>query len=668
MTQGNPDKVRSFTSCLLHVAVGSGSTDVAKVLLRNGADVNEPATSDFTAAIEDALLCDQGLVAVHISAVIGSTLGYHSSSLAFSIPEVQYIQKLLPAEFLRDPAKIPRHEDRCYLETAILTESQDVVEFAFSLDRIGYSSGALCAAVFSAIQSNLDAENFVLQELLRRRDKADLLTMNPTLENTALSMAAWSSRGDLVARLLEGQPSSLPNHPAVVPRRCPRKVCKNPNPENILTIWGWRYRELKESVARKLKDWHTSSYTPISPLIFAVDAGDEAIIEMLLEAGYRADGFTLRLAILRKTPLRLLGGLIITLLLDRGAKVDQQSTHKRFRYSTDLQIAAQAGMIGVAQVLLARGADINAPRRFWAGKTALEGAAINGRLDMVQLLLSSGAETEGDRRVQYVNAVLEANKRGHGAVVQQWSDYVTEANLYSRVDAVKEAICIASQTIIEYALKHDNVSREAMDIASVALASWAAGLTRQHQAGGAMDASIADFPHSSFLNDAETIRNSFFTMDFPDWEPLGPAQSLTCAGCQHFDSDIVDEGSSGWSRLYDHEVGLDETRGPVLGPKLVDDDGDEGEVELEKRRAFREDMAGVREAPFIPVSFECTICNGLRLVGGLVASRPLLIGAGACTLELGIIFLLLAGIRITALVTLRKSQKRGLRGYSQFQA
>jgi len=108
----------------------------------------------------------------------------------------------------------------------------------------------------------------------------------------------------------------------------------------------------------------------------------------------------------------------VEFLLDQGAKTNEPAWSPEHPFAiTPLQFAAHAGYIGIAQRLIAQGADINARRCVERGYTALEGAAMNGRLDMVHLLLNSNVHTEGYSRLQYVRATSQASKNGHGAVL-----------------------------------------------------------------------------------------------------------------------------------------------------------------------------------------------------------------------------------------------------------
>ena len=76
---------------------------------------------------------------------------------------------------------------------------------------------------------------------------------------------------------------------------------------------------------------------------------------------------------------------LIQLLLDRGADVNAQGG----QYGNALQAAAFCGNIEIIQLLLARGADIHAQGGQYGN--ALQAATYRGRMGVIQLLLESGA-------------------------------------------------------------------------------------------------------------------------------------------------------------------------------------------------------------------------------------------------------------------------------------
>jgi ankyrin repeat protein len=77
------------------------------------------------------------------------------------------------------------------------------------------------------------------------------------------------------------------------------------------------------------------------------------------------------------------------------------------------------GFIGIAKVLISRGADINAPAAKYCGRTALEGAAEHGRLDIALYLLEENCLIDGSHRKQFIRAVGYARKECHQVLEMQ---------------------------------------------------------------------------------------------------------------------------------------------------------------------------------------------------------------------------------------------------------
>ncbi|KAK1765276.1 ankyrin repeat-containing domain protein [Phialemonium atrogriseum] len=76
---------------------------------------------------------------------------------------------------------------------------------------------------------------------------------------------------------------------------------------------------------------------------------------------------------------------VIQILVDHGADVNAN-------HGSALQVAAEKGSVQTVQVLLAAGADINAPALGIHGKTALQGAVRTGNIGLVKTLLDAGAD------------------------------------------------------------------------------------------------------------------------------------------------------------------------------------------------------------------------------------------------------------------------------------
>ncbi|KAM7206923.1 hypothetical protein V8F33_000022 [Rhypophila sp. PSN 637] len=170
-----------------------------------------------------------------------------------------------------------------------------------------YDSGALCAAVYMAvIQRRLPDEEYVLGELLHRRDQdMGRSHQDPILENTALSLAAWHQRLDIVTRLLARQPFPPMQHFAIEPFTADSsdqfwKDQGDIRPESRLEFYDI------SDVFSGAQKWHRLPAEYVSALLFAVQGQNQEIIIALLDAGYEADGFTLRLAVFKQLPLSLI--------------------------------------------------------------------------------------------------------------------------------------------------------------------------------------------------------------------------------------------------------------------------------------------------------------------------------------------------------------------------
>lgn len=81
--------------------------------------------------------------------------------------------------------------------------------------------------------------------------------------------------------------------------------------------------------------------------------------------------------------------------------------------ATALQFAAIGEYLGILDLLLERGADIDVLPAKVEGRTALEGAAEHGRIDVLQFLLNAGAQTTGPGAKQYERAKNFASQNGH---------------------------------------------------------------------------------------------------------------------------------------------------------------------------------------------------------------------------------------------------------------
>ena len=101
---------------------------------------------------------------------------------------------------------------------------------------------------------------------------------------------------------------------------------------------------------------------------------------------------------------------LMNLLLSRGADVN--AAPARFFGATALQFAAIHGNIEMAKILIEHGARQNIPPPDGLrGRYPLEGAAENGRFDMIELLWNAPGGCFSDEQCQ--KAMRRAESKGH---------------------------------------------------------------------------------------------------------------------------------------------------------------------------------------------------------------------------------------------------------------
>lgn len=82
---------------------------------------------------------------------------------------------------------------------------------------------------------------------------------------------------------------------------------------------------------------------------------------------------------------------MVELLLKNGADAKQKFKGKDGKFGC-LEIAAQEGLLEIAQLLVEAGADPN--ERFLRGQTALRISARNGRIELIKYFISKGCEVD----------------------------------------------------------------------------------------------------------------------------------------------------------------------------------------------------------------------------------------------------------------------------------
>ena len=94
-------------------------------------------------------------------------------------------------------------------------------------------------------------------------------------------------------------------------------------------------------------------------------------------------------------------------LLDSGANIDQKGQYYRY---TPLQWAAWSGHTDIVQLLIEKGADVNAESGYVFGHTPLHAAAYRGHVEIVEILLENGADPTIDDAWGLTAAKLAKNE------------------------------------------------------------------------------------------------------------------------------------------------------------------------------------------------------------------------------------------------------------------
>ncbi|KAI3324108.1 ankyrin repeat-containing domain protein [Xylariaceae sp. AK1471] len=161
-------------------------------------------------------------------------------------------------------------------------------------------------------------------------------------------------------------------------------------------------------------------------LLCAIETQSLKRVQTLVEAGAHVTseakwGIT-------RTPLQYAAELgdeaIVQYLLRQGATPNEDPSVRGG--ATALQLAAIKGYVGIASILLEGNANVNAEPARFEGRTAFEGAAEYGRIEMMLFLVQKGVDLLSDDRRQYRRAIKFAEKNGQ-AVAKELADQLCEA-------------------------------------------------------------------------------------------------------------------------------------------------------------------------------------------------------------------------------------------------
>lgn len=121
--------------------------------------------------------------------------------------------------------------------------------------------------------------------------------------------------------------------------------------------------------------------------------------------------------------------------MEKGAEVDGPPAYSG---GTALQLAAIEGYVGIATLLLEKGADPNFRPAYEDGRTAFEGAAEWGRVDMMLLLMKWGADLRADSNRQYDRALNFAEGNGQMASKRFVERLYTESQVSSASEMAQD--------------------------------------------------------------------------------------------------------------------------------------------------------------------------------------------------------------------------------------
>ncbi|KAI1778010.1 ankyrin [Hypoxylon cercidicola] len=394
------------------------------------------------------------------------------SETKLTVPQLIWAFQILDESTLRERVKLmastligERSSDRrTLLENSILGGNIDVINYALSLKPFAYDSGALCAVVLATVRCVTGMDG-ILQMMLRKRDLEDkqVSCFDPILENTAVSIAAYYRRLDIVAQLQKYRNYEI--NAAVL-----QQSIWNGKDESI-DSWThniWRIAKHWNVIgdlflsmnAGDIRDdgpwdnWHDPNRRLISPLFFAIKSGSVLVMEKLLGMQYNPDAYSLQEAIYQNVSLDLASRLIkdctdidaieafgvahyfppiymaaafeyldiVKMMLDANAKLNIAPWYVR---SAVLQLLIESGRFDVLDILLRNGIDIkNTPRlRLYDGRAALEVAARKGHLGIIRRLLEYGADPNAPRAVFDLSAIEAAAYYGRLDAVQLLLDY-----------------------------------------------------------------------------------------------------------------------------------------------------------------------------------------------------------------------------------------------------
>jgi ankyrin repeat protein len=126
---------------------------------------------------------------------------------------------------------------------------------------------------------------------------------------------------------------------------------------------------------------------------------------------------------------------LVKTLLGCGVSPDPPLTDDDYSWRTALQIAAGLGDLEIAELLIDRGADVDAPAASY-GVTALQAAASENHMQLVQTLLNWGANVNAPASRRGATAIVAAAQGGHSEMVQFLLDCGAIMNMHDLTEIV----------------------------------------------------------------------------------------------------------------------------------------------------------------------------------------------------------------------------------------
>jgi ankyrin repeat protein len=367
----------------LQLAISNKRMDVARLLLKNGVDVNPPLGEDpynkpplhFAAAAGDTdivrLLIEAG-ARVDVCAEASTALSNAVESN--SADSVDCTRILLEAGADVDKAEI---EARAIVDWVYFQKKELYWMILAKSQRAKTSltiSGILCAA---------NRGSGALSQYLNREDICKDFRRREMLELALYLAAGWARHLDAVRVLLE---FGVDHNVDTVDGETP-----------LLNAVGLENLDMVELLLDAGADVNM-------PDVLASAAHNFDLLNFLIERG--ADVKTFGGEALREAAFYD-NFASVKLLLRCGANINAQGQPKGGQ--TPLQSAAKRGRLKMVKYLVNAGAEVNASPSLREGFTALQAAAAGGYLEIVKFLLDSGADVNGQPSEIEGKTALEAS-------------------------------------------------------------------------------------------------------------------------------------------------------------------------------------------------------------------------------------------------------------------